>query len=64
MEYLIVLDGVITNIIVCKDEEAASQLGALPFYDGATIGEPYSPPEPPAPEPTDTEVLNVLLGIL
>ena len=46
MTYIIVDDGIIQNLIVCDNDKTANQLGALPGYDGATIGEPYSPPEP------------------
>ena len=38
-------DGIIENIIVA-DESFAAEIGALPSYDGATIGEAYAPPEP------------------
>lgn len=52
--YLIVEGGVIVNTIVA-DAEFAESIGALPTYDGAAIGETYSPPAPvPEPEPTDT----------
>lgn len=55
MEFCIVnADGIIENIIVA-DEDFASQIGAVPSYDGASIGEAYDPPEPePEPEPTPT----------
>ena len=48
MNYLIVKDGVIANIIVCETEEIANQFGAVASYDGANIGEPYAPPSPAA----------------
>ena len=36
----------------------------LQIEDGVLVGvTPGTPPEPPAPEPTDTDVLNVLLGV-
>ena len=47
MDYLIITDNIITNIIVCASDEAAAQFGAMPSYDGARIGDPYAPP--PAP---------------
>ena len=37
MEYCIVEDGVIVNIIVAEADFAA-EIGALPGYDGAAIG--------------------------
>jgi len=36
---------IIENIIVA-DETFAAEIGARPYYDGATIGEVYTPPEP------------------
>lgn len=53
MEFCIVnADGIIENIIVA-DEEFAVDIGAVPSYDGAAIGEVYAPPAPePEPEPT------------
>ena len=51
MEYCIVEDGIITNIIVCENDNIAAEFGAYSIYDGAVIGKKYSPPEP-EPEPT------------
>ena len=68
MEFCIVnADGIIENIIVA-DESFAAEIGALPGYEGAAIGEVYAPSEPepepaPEPEPTADEVLNALLGV-
>lgn len=45
MHYLIVTDGVIENIIVAGAEFAA-EIGAVPYYDGAEIGQTYAPPPP------------------
>ena len=55
MEFCIVnADGIIENIIVA-DEDFASQIGAVPSYDGASIGDAYDPPEPePEPDPAPT----------
>lgn len=52
MNYLIVADNIITNIIVCADAATAASFGAVPSYDGARIGDPYDPPPEPEPEPT------------
>lgn len=52
MDYLIVTDNIITNIIVCASDEIAAQFGAVPSYDGARIGDAYTPPPEPEPEPT------------
>ena len=58
MNYCIVNDeNVIENIIVA-DEEFAESIGAKPSYDGAAIGESYSPP---APEPTWNEDVDAML---
>lgn len=53
MEYCIVEDGVIVNMIVAEADFAA-EIGALPTYEGAAIGGAYTPP-PPEPEPPTTE---------
>lgn len=53
MEYCIVEDGVIVNMIVAEADFAA-EIGAQPGYDGAAIGGTYDPPEP-EPEPPTTE---------
>ena len=41
MNYCIVQDGIITNIIVCADDVIAMKFGAVPSYEGATIGSVY-----------------------
>lgn len=43
MNYLMVENGVIDNIIVA-DEAFAAETGALPWYSGAEIGKAYDPP--------------------
>ena len=53
MEYCIVEDGVIVNMIVAE-ADFAPEIGALPGYDGAAIGGAYTPP-PPEPEPPTTD---------
>ena len=58
MSYCIVnTDGIIENIIVCESDKIAAQFGAVASYDGATIGESYSPPPPP---PTTEERVAAL----
>lgn len=48
-EYLILDSGnIIENIIVLEDDAAAEKFGAVPSYDGASIGDVYAPPPPPA----------------
>lgn len=57
MNYCIVNDeNVIQNIIVA-DEEFSSAIGAKESYDGAAIGDTYSPPAPP---PTTEERVTAL----
>lgn len=57
MNYCIVNDkNIVTNIIV-SDSAFAETIGALPSYDGAAIGEAYSPPPPP---PTTEERVAAL----
>ena len=53
MEYCIVEDGVIVNMIMAE-ADFADEIGALPGYDGAAIGGAYTPP-PPEPEPPTTD---------
>lgn len=53
MEYCIVEDGVIVNMIVAE-ADFAREIGALPVYEGAAIGGAYAPP-PPEPEPPTTD---------
>lgn len=43
MQYLIIEDNVISNIIVA-DEEFAQSINAKPYYKGANIGDTYDPP--------------------
>lgn len=57
MNYCIVEDKIITNIIVCDSDETAAQFGAVPSYEGARIGEPYDPP----PVAEGHEFINFLL---
>lgn len=52
MKYLIVVDSIIENIIVCENSTTAAEFDAVPSYEGARIGDPYDPPPPPDPPPT------------
>ena len=36
-------NNIVTNIIVCENEETAKELGAVPYYDGAKIENIYDP---------------------
>ena len=55
MNYCIVKDGVIVNMIVCADDQTAEAFNALPDYEGAIIGEVYELPEP---EPTQLDLIE------
>lgn len=59
MEYCIVEDGVIVNIIV-SEADFAAKIGAQPGYDGAAIGGAYNPPEPEPEPPTLEERVDAL----
>ena len=44
MNYCIVDEnGIITNIIICEDDETAKSLGAVVGYPSASIGSKYDP---------------------
>ena len=60
MNYCILNDNIITNIIVCDSDETAAQFSAVPSYDGARIGDPYDPPPEPEPEPTLDDRVSTL----
>lgn len=57
MNYCIVNDENIIENIIVADEEFASSIGAKEWYDGAVIGDMYSPPAPP---PTINERVTTL----
>lgn len=64
MNYCILDEDLIINIIVCASDETAAQFGAVPSYDGARIGDPYDPPPAPDPEPTEVEQLRAQVADL
>ena len=57
MNYLVVENGIISNIIV-SDTSFALKIGAAPYYDGAEIGATYNPPKPSDPQ-ADTDAMIV-----
>lgn len=57
MNYCIVNDENIIENIIVADEEFAFAIGAKEGYDGAAIGDTYSPPAPP---PTIDERVTTL----
>ena len=59
MDYLIVSDGIIVNIIVCENDAIATKFNAVSAYDGACIGSEYAPPEP-EPTPQEPDVWDEL----
>lgn len=65
MIYCIVENGIIVNMIVCDSDEIAAELGALPSYDGARIGDSYTLSPAPEPEKTYTseDLFAALLGL-
>ena len=50
MEFLMIKDGLIENIILCATAEIAALFGAVESYEGAKIGDKYRPPLPSAAE--------------
>lgn len=64
MDYLLVTDNIITNVIVCANDQVAADFGAVPWYEGARIGDAYNPPPAPEPEPTEIEVLQAQVAAL
>lgn len=57
MNYCIVNDENIIQNIIVADEEFALSIGAKESYEGAAIGDTYSPPAPP---PTTEERVTAL----
>lgn len=57
MNYCIVNDENIIQNIIVADEEFALAIGAKESYDGAVVGDTYSPPPPP---PTTEERVTAL----
>lgn len=57
MNYCIVNDENIIENIIVADEEFALSIGAKESYDGAVVGDTYSPPPPP---PTIDERVTTL----
>ena len=43
MKFIIIKNNKIDNIIVCDDEEFAKELKAIPYYEGAKIGDICNP---------------------
>lgn len=50
MKYLVIDDKKIVINIISANDSFAKSSGAVPYYDGAAIGQPYDPPEVPSLE--------------
>lgn len=63
MKYVIIQNGIISNIII-SDSDFANQIGAFPYYDGASIGSKYSPPIKTQPEiqTIEQEITDLMLA--
>ena len=67
MNYCIVDEnGIITNIIICEDDETAKSLGAVVGYPSASIGSQYDPYNYQAVTELKSQVadLNLLVNTL
>lgn len=63
MDFCIVQNGMIANMIICENDEIAEEFGAVPSYEGARIGDTYDPPPTP-PEPPALPSLEDRLAAL
>lgn len=63
MNYLIVKDGIVDNIIVA-DEAFAAETGALPWYGGAEIGKAYDPPTLDKLQAATADLAETVAGII
>lgn len=64
MDYCIVQDGMIANMLICENDEIAKEFGAVPSYEEARIGGAYNPPPLPEPPPTELEQLRADVDFL
>lgn len=55
MQYAVIKDGVITNILVLKKPEDAAKFGAIEVDDSYGIGDTYYP------EDVETQILETML---
>lgn len=62
MDYCLIENGMIVNMIVCPDDDTAAEFGAVPSYNGAAIGQLYAPPHDPEPAYTADDLFSALLG--
>ena len=61
--YLMVSDGIISNIIVA-DEAFAESTGAKPYYSGASIGAAYDPPTLDKLQATTADIAEIVANLL
>ena len=59
MDFLVIEDNIITNIVVAEPD-IAEELGFLPWYDGARIGAAYTPPSEAQPPSAEDIALDML----
>lgn len=64
MDYCIVQDGMIANMLICENDAIAKEFGAAASYEGACIGGAYNPPPLPEPPPTELEQLRADVDFL
>lgn len=60
MNYCIVENGVIVNMIICENDAIAKEFGAAASYEGACIGDTYNPPPVPDPPPSLEERVSAV----
>ena len=60
MNYLIVEDNIITNIIVCENDDIAEEFNAFPYYGEVKIGDMYNPPIPEKKLKPDEDTLEYM----
>ena len=58
MNYLLVKNNIIENIIVCENDFIASQFNVYPSYETARIGDTYNPPKVLNPDSDTVEYIN------
>ena len=59
MDFLVIEDNIITNIVVAEPD-IAEELGFLPWYDGARIGAAYTRPSGPESPSAEDITLDML----
>lgn len=60
MDYAVVEDGVITNVLVFDNEKTAEEFGCLPLAPYQGIGDVYMSPEEYKKKEFDSEIQNAV----